>query len=73
MHYNNIIDNATEPSKMTRYAYINNTNADVSGEFHAAVMEAIKNGGEFNEELSDIFVLTKTPEGSAAEYSLDFA
>jgi hypothetical protein len=58
---------------MTRYAYINNTNADVTGEFHAAVMEAIKNGGKFGEDLADVFVLTKNPEGSAAEFSLDFA
>jgi hypothetical protein len=58
---------------MTLYPYIDNTNANFTGEFHAAVMKAIKNGGEFDEDLADIFKLTKTPEGSAAEYALDFA
>jgi hypothetical protein len=57
---------------MTLYPYIDNTGADTR-EFHAAIMEAIKNGGEFNEDLADVFALTKTPDGSAAEYSLDFA
>ncbi len=58
--------------RRTRYvAYINNTNQDLRA-FHAAIMEAIANGGQFTEDLADIFVLTKTPEGSAAVYALDF-
>jgi hypothetical protein len=57
-----------------RYAYAVNVtgNTDVS-KFHAVIMEAIANGGEFNEDFADIFKLTKTPEGSAAEYILTFA
>jgi hypothetical protein len=71
--YSSFIDTAPGDRKMARYAYINNTGADITGEFHAAVMTAIENGGEFTEDLADIFVLTKTPEGSAAEYALNFA
>ncbi len=54
------------------YAYIDNTGKDTR-DFHAVIMAAIANGGEFGEDYADIFTLTKTPEGSAAEYSLDFA
>ena len=54
------------------YAYINNTNVDTS-DFHAAIIDAIANGGVFTDDLADIFILVKTPEGSAAEYSLYFA
>ena len=53
-------------------AYANNTNSDVSG-LHSVIMEAIANGGEFGEDYADIFTLTKTPEGSAVEYVLNFA
>lgn len=52
------------------FAYMNNTGQDVS-DFHQYIMEAINRGGEFTEELADLFVLTKTPEGSAASWSLD--
>jgi hypothetical protein len=52
--------------------YMNNTNKDVSG-FHSVIMAAIANGGEFGEDYADIFTLTKTPEGAAVEYVLDFA
>lgn len=52
--------------------YIDNTCSDTRM-FHNAIMEAIKNGGVFNDDLSDIFKLVKTPEGSAAEYRLEFA
>lgn len=55
-----------------KYAYVNNTNQDVSG-FHSVIMDAIANGGEFGEDYADVFTLIKTPEGSAAEYVLDFA
>ena len=54
------------------YAYIDNTGKDTR-DFHAVIMKAIASGGEFCEDYADIFTLTKTPEGSAAEYSLDFA
>lgn len=53
-------------------AYANNTNKDITA-FHAVIMEAITNGGEFGEDFADIFTLTKTPEGSAVEYVLNFA
>ena len=55
-----------------RYTYAVNANADVAA-YHSVIMEAIANGGEFNEDFADIFKLTKTPEGSAAEYILTFA
>ena len=46
--------------------YANNTNQDVS-DFHAAIVAAMNNGGMFDDDLSDIFELTKTPEGSAVD------
>lgn len=54
------------------YSYIVNCNADVSG-FHSVIMDAIANGGEFDDDYADIFTIVKTPEGSAAEYALYFA
>lgn len=57
-----------------RYAYaVNVPGATDVSKFHAVIMEAIANGGEFDEDFADIFKLTKTPEGSAAEYVLTFA
>ena len=53
-------------------AYANNTNVDVTT-FHAIIIEAVANGGTFTEDFADIFTLTKTHEGSAVEYILDFA
>lgn len=55
-----------------KYKYINNTNADIRG-FHNVLLEAISNEGKFRDDLADVFTLTKNPEGSAAEYSLNFA
>ncbi len=52
-------------------AYMNNSTADVS-KFHSVIMEAIKNGGVFDEDFADIFKLTKTPAGSSVEYVLSF-
>ena len=52
--------------------YANNTNQDVS-DFHAAIVAAMNNGGMFDDDLSDIFELTKTQEGSAVDYVLNFA
>lgn len=52
-------------------AYMNNATADVS-KYHSVIMDAIKNGGVFNEDFADIFKLIKTPEGSAVKYVLDF-
>ena len=57
---------------MTPYLYIVNAKGDVSA-YHSVIVEAIKNGGVFGEDFADIFTLTKTPDGSAAEYVLDFA
>ena len=56
----------------TKYAYAVLCNAD-TGAYHAVILEAIANGGVFGEDFADIFKLTKTPEGSAADYVLDFA
>lgn len=55
-----------------KYVYANATGKDVSA-FHAVIMAAIKNGGQFSEDYADAFKLTKTPDGSAAEYVLSFA
>lgn len=52
--------------------YANNTCTDVQA-LHPAIMEAIANGGTFDDDLADIFVLVKTTEGSAVEYVLNFA
>lgn len=57
---------------MSNYAYVDNTGSDTRG-FHAVILAAIANGGKFDEDFADVFTLTKTPEGSAAEYSLNFA
>ena len=54
-----------------QFSYVDNTGKDLR-DFHAVIMEAIANGGQFDEDFADIFVLTKTPEGAAAEYALDF-
>ena len=45
---------------------------DVS-DYHPVIMNAIANGGVFDEDFADIFKLTKTPEGSAVAYVLTFA
>ena len=55
-----------------KFAYVDNTGKDTS-DFHSVIMQAIANGGKFDEDYADIFALTKTPEGSAAEYALNFA
>jgi len=57
---------------MTTYSYVNNTCQDVTA-VHSVIMTAIENGGVFGEDFADVFVLVKTPEGSAAEYALYFA
>lgn len=56
---------------MSNIVYMNNTSSDVSA-FHAAIIDAIANGGIFKDEFADIFKLTKTPAGSSAEYILDW-
>lgn len=55
----------------SRAAYANATCKDVR-DFHPVIMEAIESGGKFGEDYADIFKLTKTPEGSAVDYVLDF-
>lgn len=52
--------------------YINNTTADTR-QFHAAIVTAIANGGILPDELIDVFTLTRTPPGSAADWRLDWA
>ena len=68
----NEITNANGWGNGSKYPYGNNSNADTSFA-HAAIMAAIENDGVFEEDFADIFVLTKTPEGSACAYMLDFA
>ena len=55
-----------------KYAYLDNTGSGTH-EYHPIIMRAIANGGVFEEDFADIFCLTKTPDGSAAEYVLTFA
>lgn len=57
---------------MAKFAYIDNTCGDVSRPYHAAIMAAIANGGTLPDELDDIITLTRCPEGSAAEYRIDW-
>ena len=52
--------------------YMINANADIAA-YHQVIIAAIKNDGVFSEDFADIFTLTKTPEGSAVAYILDFA
>jgi hypothetical protein len=57
-----------------KYSYAVNMTGSVDvATYHSVIMEAIKNGGEFGKDFADIFKLTKTPEGSAADYILTFA
>ena len=56
---------------MAKFSYVNNTGADVTVA-HQAIMLAIANGGVFGEDFADVFTLTKTPDGSDAEYALSF-
>ena len=55
-----------------KYAYLDNTGSGTH-DFHPVIMRAIANGGVFDDDFADIFKLTKTPDGSAAEYILTFA
>jgi len=55
----------------SKYPYCDNTGSDTR-RHHTTIMEAIKNGGKFEADFADIFVLTKTPIGSACEYALSF-
>ena len=57
---------------MAKFSYVNNTGSDVTVA-HQAIMLAIKNNGVFDEDFADVFTLTKTPDGSDAEYALSFA
>ena len=55
-----------------KYAYANNTGSDVSI-YHSIIMAAISNHGIFCDDYADIFLLTKTAEGSVCNYILSFA
>lgn len=57
---------------MKQFLYINNTGADIT-EIHAAIVAAIADGGSFTADYADIFKLRKTPEGSGAEYAIEWA
>ena len=52
--------------------YVDNVGG-ATREFHKAIVEAIANGGKLPEELADVFVLRKTPAGSACEWAVDWA
>lgn len=51
--------------------YCNNTGENITVQ-HNVIVRAIENGGEFDEDFADVFKLTKTPEGSACLWTLDF-
>lgn len=57
---------------------VNATGADVS-DFHEVVIEAIRNGGQFGEDFSDVFSLRRTDKNERANlegrqaWILDFA
>jgi hypothetical protein len=57
---------------MAKFVYIDNTCGDVSRMFHSAIMAAISNGGTLPEELADLITLTRCPEGSDAEFRIDW-
>lgn len=61
---------------MKLYDYIDHT-ADtgepVSTVFHAAIMAAIASNGLLPDELADLITITRNPEGSAAEWSVNWA
>lgn len=57
---------------MKKHLYIDNTGADTR-DFHPIIAEAIRNGGQFDEDYSDVFKLTKLPEDAGCEWALDFA
>ena len=63
---------ANENNRPTTCLYMDNTGADTR-DFHAVIAEACANDGEFGEDFSDIFTLTRCPEGSACEWALNFA
>lgn len=58
--------------KPANVLYAINAKADLR-DYHKVIVAAIANNGEFGEDFADIFKLTKTPEGSFAEWILDFA
>lgn len=62
----------TNATTARRAIYMVNVPGDVSA-YHSVILEAIANGGTFDEDFADIFTLTKTPEGSAVDYVLNFA
>jgi hypothetical protein len=55
-----------------KYLYTNNTGCDTRVH-HDAIVAACKAGGVFDDDLADIFVLTRCPPGSACEWALNFA
>ena len=59
---------------MPRYFLVNNTTADIHGTagMYEAIVEATKKEGILPEELEDLFTLTRCPEGSDAEWRLDW-
>lgn len=63
--------NVTQNINKAKMTYMDATKTDTRM-YRSVIMAAIENGGKFNEDFADIFVLTKTPEGSAVDYVLNF-
>lgn len=41
--------------------------------FETIIIKAMDNNGEFEDDFSDIFVLSKTPKGSSYDFTLNMA
>ncbi len=61
-----------DPAKAGKYRYIDRTRTDLRG-FEAVIHQAILDGGTFPVEYTDIFKLTKLPEGAPCLWALDMA
>ena len=59
---------------MARHFLVNNTSADLHAidGMYEAIVEATKKEGTLPEELEDLLLLTRCPEGSGAEWRLDW-
>ena len=68
-----LLSNQTNGKQKMAYtcALINNTGTDTSM-FDAVIAAAIANGGKFDDDYADIFVLISTPPGAVAPYRLEF-
>lgn len=62
---------AEEGSMKNRATWINNTNCDVRMFDHVIAAACNRGDGVLPEEIADVFVLVRTPPGSAADWRLD--